>query len=77
MTQNVLGMKAADRAAEWVWERSAAESVQPLLVTNTFQNAIGIESLGEIARVGGQATPQGKQRFEHGPVGHTCRTNAP
>lgn len=60
--------EAADLAAEWVWERSAAEGVQPLLVTNTFQNAIGIETLGEIARVGGQATPQGKQRFEHGPV---------
>lgn len=60
--------EAADLAAEWIWERSVAEGVQALLVTNTFQNAVGIESLGEIARAGGQATPQGKQRFERGPV---------
>lgn len=60
--------EAADLAAEWIRERSVAEGVQALLVTNTFQNAVGIESLGEIARAGGQATPQGKQRFERGPV---------
>ncbi len=60
--------EAADLAADWIWERSKAEGLSPLLVTNTFQNARGIESLEEIARVGGQATPQGKQRFESGPV---------
>ncbi|SOC51091.1 hypothetical protein SAMN05421879_10120 [Ornithinimicrobium cerasi] len=33
-----------------------------------MQNAVGITSLQEIARKGGQATPQGKQRFDRGPV---------
>lgn len=59
---------AADLAAEWIWRRSDLESSVPLLVTNTFQNAVGIESLDEIAQKGGQATPQGKQRFNRGPV---------
>lgn len=59
---------AADLAADWIWERSDIEGVKPLLVTNTFQNAVGIECLDTIARRGGQATPQGKQRFEKGPV---------
>jgi hypothetical protein len=40
----------------------------PLLVTNTFKNAVGIGCLEEIAQKGGQATPQGKQRFGPGPV---------
>lgn len=57
-----------DLAADWIWERSEIESVKPLLVTNTFQNARGIDCLEEIASRGGQATPQGKQRFERGPV---------
>lgn len=60
--------EAADLAADWIWERSEAEGAAPLLVTNTFQNARGIESLEEIARAGGQATPQGKGRFDRGPV---------
>lgn len=60
--------EAADLAADWIWERSEIEGVKPLLVTNTFQNARGIESLEEIASKGGQATPQGKHRFERGPV---------
>lgn len=60
--------EAADLAADWIWERSEAEGVKPLLVTNTFQNARGIESLEAIARAGGQATPQGKERFNGGPV---------
>lgn len=60
--------EAADLAAEWIWERSEVEGVKPLLVTNTFQNARGIESLEQIAREGGHATPQGKERFECGPV---------
>lgn len=60
--------EAADLAAGWIWERSAAEGVEPLLVTNTFQNAVGIESLEEIAREGGHATPQGKERLDPSPV---------
>lgn len=60
--------EAADLAADWIWERSEVEDVKPLLVTNTFQNARGIESLEEIAREGGQVTPQGKKRLERGPV---------
>lgn len=60
--------EAADLAADWIWERSEAEGVEPLLATNTFQNARGIESLEGIVRAGGQATPQGKGRFDHGPV---------
>ena len=60
--------EAADLAADWIWERSEIEGVTPLLVTNTFQNAVGIDCLEEIAREGGQATPQGKQRFDRGPV---------
>lgn len=60
--------ETADLAADWIWERSEIEGVTPLLVTNTFQNAVGIGCLEEIAREGGQATPQGKQRFDRGPV---------
>lgn len=60
--------EAADLAANWIWERSEVEGVKPLLVTNTFQNARGIESLEEIAREGGQATPQGKERFDRRPA---------
>ena len=60
--------EAAALAAVWIWERSQVEEVRPLLVTNTFQNARGITCLEEIARSGGQATPQGKQQFERGPV---------
>jgi hypothetical protein len=37
-------------------------------VTNTLQNGVGIPCLEDIASRGGQATPQGKQRFDHGPV---------
>lgn len=59
---------AADLAAEWIWERSEIEGVTPLLVTNTFQNAVGIGCLDEIARQGGKATPQGKKRFDRSSV---------
>ncbi|GAB2963635.1 hypothetical protein GCM10027280_60710 [Micromonospora polyrhachis] len=59
---------AADLAADWIWERSKIEGVAPLLVTNTVQNGVGIGCLDEIARRGGRATPQGKQRFDRGPV---------
>lgn len=58
----------ADLGAEWIWERSEAEDVKPLLVTNTLQKARSIGRLEEIARAGGQATPQSKERFERGPV---------
>ena len=60
--------EAADLAADWIWERSEVEGVTPLLVTNTYQNAVGLGCLEEIANKGGQATPQGKQRFDPGPV---------
>src|SRR6202008_4087252 len=60
--------EAADLAADWIWERNKIEGMTPLLVTNTFQNARGVPSLEEIARRGGQATPQGKQHPERGPV---------
>lgn len=59
---------AADLAAGWIRERSEIEEAGPVLVTNTFQNGVGISCLEEIARLGGQATPQGKRRFDHGPV---------
>lgn len=60
--------QAAELAADWIWERSEIEEVTPLLVTNTFQNAVGCDCLEEIARKGGQATPKGKRRFDHAPV---------
>lgn len=37
-------------------------------MTNTFHNAVGMDCLEEIARKGGQATPQCKQRFDRRPV---------
>ena len=52
---------AANLAADWIWERSELEGIKPLLVTNPFQNAMGVASLEEIASNGGQATPQGKE----------------
>jgi len=60
--------EAADLAADWIWERSEIEGVLPMLVTNTFQNGVGIASLSEISTQGGQATPQSKGRFDPGPV---------
>lgn len=60
--------EAADLAATWIQERGQIEGVTPLLVTNTFQNAVGIKSLTTIAHRGSQATPQGKDRFDRGPV---------
>jgi hypothetical protein len=59
---------AAELAADWIWQRSRTEHAPPLLVTNTFQNAVGMSCLEEIARKGGQATPQGRERFDPGPV---------
>ncbi len=59
---------AANLAADWILARSEVEGVLPLLATKTFRNAVGIGCLEEIARKGGQATPQCKQRFERGPV---------
>lgn len=60
--------EAAGLAADWIWERSEAEGVEPLLVTNTLQNSRGLERLEEIIQAGGQATPQSKKRFNRGPV---------
>jgi hypothetical protein len=60
--------EAADLAAEWIWERGRLEGLLPVLVTNTFQNAVGLPCLQEVANRGGQATPQGKQRFGAGPA---------
>ncbi|MFC4902769.1 hypothetical protein [Kocuria oceani] len=60
--------EAADLAANWIWQRSEVKSVAPLLVTNTFQNGTGIGALDDIVHHGGHATPQGKERFDPGPV---------
>jgi hypothetical protein len=60
--------EAAELAADWIWERSDIEGAPPLLATNTFQNAGGIGCLQQIGQAGGHATPQGKQRFDRGPV---------
>lgn len=60
--------EAAELAADWIWQRSEIEGEPPLLVTNTLQNARGIAVLEEIVRSRGQATPQGKERFNLGPV---------
>lgn len=60
--------EAADLAADWIWERSEIEGSLPFLLTNTFQNSVGIGSLTDIGRQGGHATPQGKDRFDRGPV---------
>lgn len=60
--------EAAELAADWIWERSATEGVSPLLVTNALKGGTFMEVLDEIARAGGHAAPQGKQRFECGPV---------
>lgn len=59
---------AADLAAEWIWQRSTEEDAAPLLVTNTFQNGRGIRSLQKVAQEGGHASPQGRDRFDAGPV---------
>lgn len=57
---------AADLAAEWIWERSRSEGVQPMVVTNTFSVHLPV-SLATIADQG-WATPQGKGRYDRGPV---------
>jgi hypothetical protein len=59
---------AAALAAEWIWERSEVEGVQPLLVTNTLKSGTFMTVLDEIARAGGHAAPLGKDRFDRGPV---------
>lgn len=59
---------AADLAVSWILERSKIEGSAPLLVTNTFENAYGVDSLTQIAQAGGHATPQGRHRFNRGPV---------
>lgn len=59
---------AAAIAADWLWQQSEAEGVPPLLVTNTQDAGWGIETLDEIARAGGHATPRSRGRFDRGPV---------
>ena len=56
-------------AARWLWGRSAAEGVSPLLVSNA-QNVSGwgYADLDEITRAGGHATPQSRTRYDRGPV---------
>jgi hypothetical protein len=56
-------------AARWLWECSEAEGAPPLLVSNTQSvSGWGYGDLDEIARAGGHATPQGRTRYDRGPV---------
>ncbi|WP_445168544.1 hypothetical protein ACTXG7_03955 [Mycolicibacterium sp. Dal123E01] len=56
-------------AAEWIWERSRAEGLAPVLVSNTKSAAgMGHADLDTIIRKGGHATPQSSTRYDHGPV---------
>lgn len=60
---------AAQLAAEWIWSRSAAEGVAPILVTNTERRGgWGMRVLEEIVRAGGHATPQTECRFKNAPA---------
>ncbi|MEZ0350152.1 hypothetical protein [Mycobacterium sp. pR1184] len=56
-------------AAQWVWRRSEAEGVPPLLVSNALNAASwGYADLDEIIRAGGHATPKSRTRHDRGPV---------
>jgi hypothetical protein len=59
--------EAISLAAQWIWERSRAEGVPPLLVSNA-QNAVcwGYADLDEIIRAGGHATPKSQTRHDRG-----------
>lgn len=59
---------AADLAAEWIWERSAVEGVEPLLVTNTLRGGAFTPALEDIARCAHVSPRSRNQRFEHRPV---------
>lgn len=61
--------EAIPLAASWLWERSRAEGLPPLLVSNA-QNAAnwGYADLDEIIRAGGHATPRSRTRYDRGPV---------
>ena len=58
---------AAAVAAEWIWQRSNVEGVDPALVTNTLRGGVLLPVLAEIGRCG-HASPQSKQRLDLGPV---------
>lgn len=56
-------------ASEWIWERSRAEGLAPVLVSNAKNAAgMGYDDLDKIIRKGGHATPQSGTRYDHGPV---------
>ena len=56
-------------AARWLWDRSAAEALHPLLVSNTQKVANwNYADLDEIARAGGHATPHSRTPYDRGPV---------
>ncbi|WP_176456317.1 hypothetical protein [Mycobacterium marinum] len=61
--------EAISLAAQWLWERSRAEGVPPLLVSNA-RNAAGwgYADLEEIIGAGGHATPKSRTRHDRGPV---------
>jgi len=59
---------ATELAADWLWERSRVEGVEPMLVTNALKSGTFMPALSEIARAGGHAAPQGRERFGPGPV---------
>ena len=60
---------AISLAAEWLWERSRAEGVPPLLVSNARNAASwGYAELEDIIRAGGHATPKSRTRHDRGPV---------
>jgi hypothetical protein len=60
---------AISLAAQWLWKRSEAEGMPPLLVTNA-KNAAGwgYVDFDEIIRAGGHATPQSRTHHDRGPV---------
>lgn len=56
-------------ASEWIWERSRAEGLAPVLVSNAKNAAgMGYPDLDRIIRKGGHATPQSGTRYDHAPV---------
>lgn len=56
-------------AAEWIWERSEAEELPPVLVSNTIDSAAAMGAdLDDIVRAGGHATPGSRTRYVPGPA---------
>lgn len=63
------GDEATALAAEWIWNRSDAEKLPPVLVSNTKSAAgMGYVDLDDIIRAGGHATPRSSTGYDHGPV---------